>query len=84
MLRRTRVSPTFADHPRDPMEIEGMKCSRHGRNWKTTLIEKYGNGVVLSCLFGLISGEREGCWATKVAALSIRPLVAPGIVMNLD
>ena len=57
---------------------------RDGCYRKTTLIEKYGNDVVLSCLFGLIAGERGGCWATKVAALSIRPLVAPGIVMNLD
>ena len=83
MLRRTKVLPTFAGHPRDPIEIERKKCSRRGRNWKTTLIEKYGNDVVLSCLFGLIAGERGGCWATKVAALSIWPLVAPSTVMNL-
>ncbi len=78
------VSPTIADHPRDPIEIEYKKWSRHGYYWKTTLIEKYGNDVVLSCLFGLIAGERGDCWATKVAALSIRPLVAPSIVMNLN
>ena len=59
------------DFPTDPIEVECKKCGRNGRYRKATLIEKYGDNIVLPDLLALIVGDcdkrttlgNQGCGA---------------------
>ena len=58
-MPRYSGSPTTKDFPTDPIEIECQKCGRHGRYPMAASIEKYGSGIILPDLFGLIAGHCE-------------------------
>ena len=54
---RSRSLPNIGSFPTDPIDIECKECGRHGRYSKATLIEKYGDDVVLPDLLAAISGD---------------------------
>ena len=54
---RSLSFPKIGSFPTDPIEIECKECDRYGRYSKATLIEKYGDDVLLPDLLAAISKD---------------------------